>query len=318
MQSRNRPSVSTTWDEMERLAVLARYSILDTAPEPQFDDIVQLASQICKTPVSLISLVEDKRQWFKAKIGIEINETPIGESICAQGILQPDVFIIQDTLKDERFLNNPLVKGDLHLRFYAGVPITTDEGLPLGMMCVLDKKPRALTKAQIDSLKILAQQVMRFLDLRHSHQVQTRIIEYLRSTDERLQSALNGCGIGVWDYDLVNNRFYADPIIAKMLHISEEHAGSGYPGESFLNTIHPNDHTLLKEMARRTFEENAPYCVEYRILNPDGSVRWIQSRGQCHYTSNGQPYRLIGCSYDLGKHNPLIAPILKLEKTLKL
>src|SRR4028119_1119547 len=155
------------WSEVDRLAALRRYAILDTPCEPHFDDIVRLAAQTCEAPVAVISLVDDRRQWFKAEIGLDVRETALVESICAQAIHQPGLFVVPDASKDQRFDNNPLVQGAPHLRFYAGARLETPEGLPLGALCVLDTKPReGLTEAQRFSLSALARQVMAQMELR--------------------------------------------------------------------------------------------------------------------------------------------------------
>ena len=160
--------LTPTWDEEERLAALRRYAILDTPPEPDFDDLVRVAAQVCQTPVSLISLVDQGRQWFKAEIGFGKRETPLVESICATAILQPGLFVVPDTAQDPRFQGNPLVQGEPHLRFYAGALLESPEGLPLGNLCVLDTKPRDLTQEQRFILKTLARQVMAQLELRRA------------------------------------------------------------------------------------------------------------------------------------------------------
>jgi PAS domain-containing protein len=302
MTSQDCSSSRPSWEESERLAVLARYGILDSAPEPQFDDLVQLASQICETPISLISLVEENRQWFKAKVGLTVNETPIDVSLCAHGILQSDLFIIPDTHLDERFRNNPLVTGNLNLRFYAGAPIVTPDGLPMGMMCVIDDKPRQLTDSQKNALKLMAQQVMRFMDLRQAFINQTEMVDYLRASDERQQMALACGGIGTWEWDIVNNRVYADSNYARMMNFSDEMAGGGHPVEIFVEHIFDSDRVRVKEILRKVLANHEPYAAEYRIVNPDGSHRWICSRGRCLYNTDNTPMRLIGCSYDMERH----------------
>lgn len=154
--------------EARRLAALHTYGVLDTPPEVAFDDITRIASIVCGTPMALVSLVADRRQWFKSEVGLGASETPIGSSICAHAILQPDVFEVPDTTKDPRFVNNPLVTGAPHLRFYAGVPLAGSDGLPLGTVCVLDTKPRELTQAQRDVLQSLARIAMNQLESRRA------------------------------------------------------------------------------------------------------------------------------------------------------
>jgi two-component sensor histidine kinase len=153
-------------DEAARLAALRSYDILDSAAEAEFDEIVRVVAAVCGMPLSLISLVDSDRQWFKAKTGIDISETPFEMSVCAHGILQPDLLEIEDMTKDVRTIDNPLVKGDPRARFYAGAALTNDEGHPLGMLCVLDYQPRKLTAAQRDLLQVMAKVVMRQIELR--------------------------------------------------------------------------------------------------------------------------------------------------------
>lgn len=145
-------------NEAERLQVLREHKILDTPAEPIFDRIVRAAQEICQTPVALVSLVDEQRQWFKARVGLEISETPRNISFCHYGIQQSELFIVPDALLDQRFANNPLVTGAPNVRFYAGVPLKTLEGHALGMLCVLDRQPRKLTMAQIQALQELGRQ----------------------------------------------------------------------------------------------------------------------------------------------------------------
>ena len=155
-------------DEARRLEALERYKILDTAPQEEFEDIVALAAQICGMPMALISLVDDKRQWFKARIGLDATETPREVAFCAHAIQAHDVMVVNDATQDARFADNPLVTGDLHLRFYAGAPLETADGHALGTLCVLDHKPREITAAQQDALHKLAKQVIAQLELRRA------------------------------------------------------------------------------------------------------------------------------------------------------
>jgi signal transduction histidine kinase len=155
--------------EKVRLKVLESYSILDTLPEADYDDITAIAAEICGTPISLVSLVDEKRQWFKSHHGVSLTETPKEISFCIHAINQPSsVFIVPDARSDNRFKNNPLVSGKPHLLFYAGVPLKSDDGLPLGTLCVIDYQPRDLTENQVRSLTALSNQLMNVLNLRRS------------------------------------------------------------------------------------------------------------------------------------------------------
>lgn len=153
-------------DHAKRLSALHALDILDSEAERDFDEIVQLASRICEMPISLISLVDEDRQWFKARVGLDDTETDLSRSICSHAILQDEVFEVEDTLADPRTADNPLCSGSPHLRFYAGAPLITSDGLPLGSLCVLDDKPRRLNDLQRDALTVLARQVVRQMELR--------------------------------------------------------------------------------------------------------------------------------------------------------
>jgi len=154
-------------DEPARLAVLREYGVLDTLPEPQFDDITFLASYICGAPIALVSLVDEVRQWFKAKIGTDMEGTPRDVAFCAHAILKPDeVFVVPDAHEDPRFATNPLVRAEPHVRFYAGAPLVSPEGLPLGTLCVFDQVPGYLSPAQSRALAALAREVVVHLELR--------------------------------------------------------------------------------------------------------------------------------------------------------
>ena len=153
--------------DQERIKILQEYEILDTLPEKEFDDIVELASIFFQTPISLISLLDSHRQWFKARVGLNAQETPIEYAFCYHAIKQPDeVMVVPDSFMDERFQNNPLATGDPHVRFYAGAPLVTKSGYALGTLCVIDNHPREFSEEQERVLKILAQKVIARIDNR--------------------------------------------------------------------------------------------------------------------------------------------------------
>ena len=153
-------------NEKKRLKVLWQYEVLDTVPEEVFDDLTELAARICEAPIALISLVDEKRQWFKAKVGTTLNETTRDISFCTYAITQPDLFIVPDATRDERFASSPLVTSDPKIRFYAGAPLITPDGHALGTLCVIDKVPRELRLEQKQALRILAHHVVSQLELR--------------------------------------------------------------------------------------------------------------------------------------------------------
>lgn len=154
-------------NEFERLRKLRDYDILDTLPEQEYQDIVQMAALICGTPIALVSLVDADRQWFKAKVGLEASETSRESAFCAHALLQPDtLFMVEDATRDARFLDNPLVTDGPMINFYAGAPLKTIDGHVLGTLCVVDRKPRTLNPSQQEALLALSRQVMTQLDVR--------------------------------------------------------------------------------------------------------------------------------------------------------
>jgi len=159
-------------NEARRLKVLWQYDVLDTVPEEVFDDLTELAARICEAPIALISLIDEDRQWFKAKVGVTLNETSRDISFCSHAIKQQDLFIIPDATQDARFASNPLVTSDPKIRFYAGAPLITPDGYALGSLCVIDKVPRELRSEQKQALRVLARHVMTQLELRrHSKEL---------------------------------------------------------------------------------------------------------------------------------------------------
>lgn len=151
----------------ERLKKLNSYQILDTPSETDYDELVQLASQICNVPISLMTLVDKDRQWFKASVGLNVSETPREISFCGHAINENNLFIVEDASKDERFSDNPLVTSDPNIRFYMGMPLTTPDGFNIGTLCVIDHEPRVLTKEQENAIRVLAKQVVNHLELRN-------------------------------------------------------------------------------------------------------------------------------------------------------
>jgi GAF domain-containing protein len=168
--SRGRPMMPVVMPKTDaaRVAALQKYEILDTDPEQSFDDLTLLASFICKTPIALISLVDENRQWFKSRIGVEVSETQRDIAFCSTAIQQTDVFVVPDALEDVRFRNNPLVISEPHIRFYAGAPLINEDGYALGTLCVVDRAPRELSFDQKEALRALSRLVLAQLEFRRN------------------------------------------------------------------------------------------------------------------------------------------------------
>ena len=418
----DQPSLIRYPNEEERLEALRRYEILDTPFEREFDDVVKLASQICDVPVSLISLVDQDRQWFKAVTGIDVRETPLDLSICLHAIQQTDIFEIPDAMHDPRFAGNALVVGDPNFRFYSGAILQTSDGFPLGTLCVLDYQPRELTESQHFALKTLADQVMMQLELRRTlkerekEQAETeywrrvyetvltntpdfiyvigldkrfiyannalltvwgksspeivgknlyelgyeswhaemhereideivltrkairgtvpftgtpgrRIYDYifapvfdsqgiitaiagttrditeheeteeaLRLSEERRAIALEASDfIGIWDWDLTKNVVTADERFARLYSVDPELAAHGAPIAEFTKNLHPDDLTHVVPAIEKTVKEGGLFNQEYRLIQPDGSIRWVVAKGRGPIGRDRLPYTFSGC-----------------------
>jgi len=153
-------------DPQQRLKALEAYEIMDTAPEEAFDDLTKLTSFICGTPIALVTLLDLDRQWFKSKVGLCASETPIEDAFCRLAIEQQDVFLVTNASEDDRFAANPLVTGEPHIRFYAGAPLITPEGVPLGTLCAIDSEPRSFSDEQKVALQALSRRVVGALEMR--------------------------------------------------------------------------------------------------------------------------------------------------------
>ena len=192
--------------ERERLAALERLEILDSAPEPLFDSFTQLAAKMFDTPIALISLVDQDRQWFKARVGLDVDHTARDISFCQHAILLDDVLVVRDAAQDARFFDNPLVTGPPHIRFYAGAPLITPDGYRLGTLCIIDTKARGFTADDASLLRSLAQSVMQAFLLRRDSRELGRTTVVMLQQAKLLALAEDMAGVGTWSWDVATDR----------------------------------------------------------------------------------------------------------------
>ncbi|HVY62603.1 MAG TPA: GAF domain-containing protein, partial [Planctomycetota bacterium] len=179
-------------DEGRRLEALRRSGLLDTPPESAFDDIARIASLVAGTPIALVSLIDERRQWFKARVGLDATETPREQAFCGYTILGREPFVVPDATKDARFAENPLVTGPPRIAFYAGVPIVTADGHALGSLCVIDRRPRELSPEQLGALRALERRLVAELELRAAARDLARLHGEARDREALLRAFHDG------------------------------------------------------------------------------------------------------------------------------
>jgi len=274
-------------DESKRLESLDSIDILDSLPEESYNQIVFLASQICGTPIALISLVDKDRQWFKAKVGLSASETPRNIAFCAHAILQDDVFIVENSAQDERFHDNPLVTGSPNVQFYAGAPLLSPDGYPIGTVCVIDSKARTLSENQIAALKALSAQVTQLLELKTT-------IHHLKKSEEKLifkSTGVENITEGIVLQDQTGAIIDFNPAALKVLELTEDQLtgkksidphwkavkedGSDFPGQ---------DHPAM--VCLRTGKKQTDVIMG--VYNNSEKAKWIKINSVPLFNDNDQ------------------------------
>jgi two-component sensor histidine kinase/PAS domain-containing protein len=312
------PRVEGT-SEDRRLAVLRDYDILDTPPEPEFDDIVLLARVVCAAPVALISLVEKDRQWFKARAGLEARETPIDQSICFHGLRESAMLVIPDLTVDERTRRNSLVTGEPGLRFYAGAVLRGREGEALGMLCVVDyvARPAGLTTEQEIALKALGRQTVALLESRRAMRkrdaalllerqtaeaslehasVSEAITDQLQTEKSQLQRAQEAGHIGLFEMDLATEICRVSPEFCRIMGLPVR---ASYHIDELQTDISPEDRHLPSNVNSRR-DGTASRDIEFRLKRPhDPAPRWIARRADFQFDATGKPAGMLGVVWDI-------------------
>jgi PAS domain S-box-containing protein len=306
--------------EVSRLAALRAYDVLDTPPEPAFDDLTALASRVLGCPISLVSLVDQDRHWFKSRTGLTIPETPREASFCAHAMASGDVLVIGDLASDRRFSKNLLVNAEPYIRFYAGAPLIAPSGFGLGTLCVMDRMPRALKPDEIDTLRILARQVVTQLELRRSAGEAKRAYrnvsisnEHSRLTErwpgsgfwesDRHRLAEQMAGFGIWEKDLNSDLMTLSEGAAALMRLPS--APAQVKGIDLRNLVDANDREQIEAATRRAIEGGEDQEIEFRVNFPDGATRWCRSHGRLEF-ADGQEARLVGAILDITKEKTML------------
>ena len=257
-------------NETQRLQALQSFRILDTDPEPAYDDLVALASLICDTPIAGIGLIDQDREWFKAGVDLPVREMPRDVSVCAHAMLSPDVTVIPDLAADGRFAENGYLTSTLGIRSYAGAPLLTPEGHALGMICVMDRVPHEPTPRQRDGLAMLAREVVALLGFRKQ-------VQELDTSERRFRLLTENSSDIATILDAEGINHYQSPSIERIL---------GYRAEELLGTsvferIHPEDHEHCRTALRRMVQNpGTTHTAEFRYQHSNGAWRVLEARGR--------------------------------------
>ncbi|RYZ89649.1 MAG: diguanylate cyclase [Proteobacteria bacterium] len=311
-------------DEKARLATLSSYRILDTLPEKAFDDLTALAAQICNTPISLVTLIDNERQWFKSKLGLGMSQSHRIDSFCAHALYRPDeILIVPDAHLDSRFFNNPLVTEDPFIRFYMGAPLVAPTGEVLGNLCVIDIQPRQPTLDQQKCLQALARQTMAQLELRRRNieltdqmalRVQTEAI--LRESEEQFQAFMNHSPLVAFIKDDRGRYTYVNPLFLDRLNLNSEQV-IGHNDFELWPDIAPQ----LVERDRRVLAGEKNIATVERAISEEGDINYWQIFKFPLQRGGGNRRMVAGIGLDITKNKlyeeKLQAYQRQLEETLE-
>lgn len=282
--------------EKNRLDELDSYHILGEMEQSDYDFLTKIASQICETKISLISLITEDKQWFLSHHGLETRETPREFAFCAHAIKIPDeIFIIEDSRNDIRFQDNPLVKGAPNVIFYVGVPLVSENGYPLGTLCVIDDKPKQLNDKQIETLKMLSKQVMQILELRKKRIALSDLNAKFLKTDKLFNESQKINKIGAWELDLnTENTLWTDEVYA----IHESPLDFKHNLTNAIEFYHPDDREKITNALNNTISTGINFDITCRLITSKGNLKWVRATGIKWDQDKNNP-KLIGSIQDI-------------------
>ena len=306
-QSEHMKSPLRPADELIRLEVLREFDLLDTMPEQALDDLTALTAHICGAPIALITLIDEQRQWFKANVGLPVSETSRDVSFCGHTILQRELFVVPDAAEDERFADNPLVTGDLHLRFYAGAPLVSAEGQVLGTLCVIDREPRQLTPAQQEALWVLSRQVMAQLELRRQKRELASRERFLRAIVESEPEC-------VMVLDPEGSLRMMNRAGVAMIEVD---AFEQVVGERFSRWIVPAHREQFQSLTERVLSGRSG-TLQFQIAGSNGTMRWLETHAAPLHDEAGKVTTLLGITRDITERRRTETALHESEERLRL
>ena len=266
-------------NEQERLQALYEFDILDTLPEKDFDYLTTIASQICDTPISLITLIDSSRQWFKSAHGLGIKETNRQFSFCAHAINTPHkIMVVPDARFDERFADNPFVTDDPRVVFYAGVPLIADRGYALGTLCIIDSKPRTLDDKQYEALRALSNQVVKLLELRKRNKELSEVKEALERSMDLYTQTSKVARVGGWEMDLLKNKFTWTTMTKEIHEVAPDFVPDLRSAVNFYKEGEDRRKAML--LFSKAINDGEPFDAELKIITEKGNERWVRTKAE--------------------------------------
>jgi len=301
-------------DETARQVTLESLNILDMPPVEQLDRVTRLAAGYFNVTTALVSLIDEKRQWFLSRFGLDAAETPRNISFCGHAILQNDTFIVPDAINDERFSDNPLVTGMPFIRFYAGQPVYSKHGFALGTLCLIDGTPRTFSADEINALKDFARMVEQYLQslevIIHSEQVQ----QHLNESESLFEQTFNQSAVGMALVSLDGTWLRVNPFLCNLLGYSE----SELLQKTFQDITHPDDlGEDLNNVRKLLSGEINNYSLEKRYLCADKSYTWISLTVALNKTIDGKAAHFIAVIKDINERKKAEQALLLLQHELE-
>ena len=288
--------------EAQRLETLRSYCLLDTPPEPAFDNLTALAAIVFNTPVVFVSLLDEHRQYFKSAFGVSVRETSRDLSFCSYTILHEQPMVVLDATLDDRFCTNALVTGEPHIRFYAGVPLVAANGMALGSFCVIDIKPRdSFDEEEALSLQRFAALALLLIEQRLLPARLRQAEEEVLLMNERYRLATQATTEGIWDWNCRTGALFKSARMRAIVGLDER--DSYVQLEDWFRRVHPLDAPSVRANALALHKADLPgYMLEYRVRHEDASWRWVRSRAVAIRDSNGVLLRVVGSLSDITAH----------------
>jgi PAS domain S-box-containing protein len=298
------PAAELPDDEPARLAALHALGVLDSGPESEFDALVNVAALVCGVPISLLSLVDAERQWFKANHGLHgVTQTPRELAFCAHTVLGDALLEVPDATQDPRFADNPLVTGAPDIRFYAGAPLRLSDGSRVGTLCLVDHRPRRLSAEQVQVLEHLARVASRALERRREGAGLRQSALQLAASEARFRTLSEAAPLGVYATDAQGACTYTNPRWQEIYGLTAQEA----LGDGWVRSLHPLDRDAVFAAWNNSAGTTEEFDLEFRILRPDGSVREVHSRARAVAGPSDETLGYVGSVEDVTERKKLEA-----------